>query len=348
MIDLRSDTVTQPTAQMMEAILQAELGDDGRTNAEGKGEDATVNALENLAAKLTRKEDALFCNSGTMANHTALLTYTKRNGRIGVDPDSHIYQSERAIFQKEYFGREPVFFRSDETGRPLLESIDTLPKEKLGVLCLENTFSSKGGTCISAKETAAFCKKANEYNLPVHIDGARIFNAATHFNTSVKVLAAPAASIQFCLSKGLGAPVGSVLCGSKAFISEARKVRKLIGGGMRQAGVIAAAGIEALKRVETVHEDNEKAYLLKSLLHMQEEVFQLNQVESNIVLLNLSKERFSAEAIKDALAEQGLKVKTTAGNQLCMTTHKDVTVRDIEQAAAILNTYFAKIKRSPV
>lgn len=343
MIDLRSDTLTKPTLQMMRAISKAELGDDGRINSTGKGEDPTVNRLERTAAQFTGKEDALFCNSGTMANLVALLTHTNRNEAIGIDRFSHIYQSEKSIFLKEFFGRKAVFYESDNIGKPLLSTIDTLLKQDVAVLCLENTLGNKGGTCLSAEETILICQKASLYNLPVHLDGARIFNAASHYKVSVKELVAPADSVQFCLSKGLGAPMGSILCGTSDFIAKARKNRKLIGGGMRQAGIIAAAGIVALQNVDDVHKDNEKTLLLRNLIIVHEDLFYINEVQSNIIILDLSPGGLLAQNAKRALLERGLKVKVISECRIRMTVYKEITESNIRRAAAIINLYFEEM-----
>lgn len=344
MIDFRSDTVTKPTEQMMRAINQAELGDDGRVNSDGKGEDPTVNKIEAMAARLTGKEDALFCNSGTMANLVALLTYTKRSEQIAVDAFSHIYQSEKSIFMEEYFGRKPVFYESDTRGKPILTTVDMSIKKGASLVCLENTFSHKGGTCLSAEETNLFCERAHTYGIPIHLDGARIFNAAAYVNESVEALVALTTSVQFCLSKGLGAPIGSMLCGSKAFILKARKVRKLIGGGMRQAGIIAAAGIEALQNLQWIEEDHTKTLLLFSLIKAQPNLFLLNNVESNIIIIDLTPGELAAIDVARAFDKRGLQVKVISEKQLRMTVHKDITEQDIKRASIHMNTYFTAIK----
>lgn len=343
LIDLRSDTLTKPNTQMMSAITSAELGDDGRLGLDGKGEDPTVNELEMKAARLVGKEDALFCNSGTMANIIALLIFANRGEAIGLDASSHIFQSEKAIFKKEYFGRRAVFYESDEIGKPLIESIDNISSKTLALLCIENTFSMKGGTSLSAKETFLFCEKAASYHLPVHLDGARIFNAAAYLNQPVKNLVQPVTTIQFCLSKGLGAPVGSMLCGSSKFIKQARKVRKLLGGGMRQAGVIAAAGIEALNNIKNVHNDNEKALLLANQIrHHNGIMFMMNKVETNIIVLDLLSNNLTSHEVEKELAIKGLRVKVTSVKQIRLTIYKDITRKDINTAANIINAFFEK------
>lgn len=342
MIDLRSDTLTQPTQRTIDAINEAKLGDDGRLSTYGKGEDPTVNKLEKMAAEITGKEDALFCNSGTMANIVALLSYCKRGDAIGIDPFSHIYQSEEAIFMEEYFGRQAILYDSDDMGKPIAESLTAvLLNRSVKLLCLENTFGNKGGTCLSVEDTNELCQKADEHDIPVHLDGARIFNAAAHLKVDVKKLVEQANTVQFCLSKGLGAPVGSVLCGTKNFISKARKVRKLIGGGMRQAGVIAAAGIEALKELESLQKDNENALLLSRLiLHNTNFNLNMKAVQTNIVMIDVSPSGLTAEYVQKKLMKNGLLVKATSENLLRFTIYRDIEKEDIYQAASLINEFF--------
>ena len=196
---------------------------------------------------------------------------------------------------------------------------------------------------MSAEETALFCDKASSYNLPVHLDGARIFNAAAHFKVPVKELVDPTTTVQLCLSKGLGAPIGSLLCGPKEFIKKARNNRKLIGGGMRQAGIIAAAGIVALQNTRYVQEDNEKAKLLKSLIYVHEDLFYINEAVTNIIILDLSPGGLLAQSLETDLAKRGLKVKMISENRIRMTVYKGISEANIRQAADIINSCFEKI-----
>ena len=259
MIDLRSDTGTLPTLAMREAMKNAEVGDDGR------GEDPTVSNLEALSAEVLGKEDALFCPSGTMANILAVLTQVKRGERIAVDKKSHMYSSEKSIFSDDYFGRRAEFFETGTYGVPKVSSVRTLLENNdIKLLSFENTFGYYGGTCITTEETEELCFEAQKFGVPTHIDGARLFNAAIYLNTPVAELAKSADTVMFCLSKGLGAPVGSVLCGTKEFIARARTIRKAIGGNMRQSGVVAAAGILALNEASRVKEDHKNTRLLFS------------------------------------------------------------------------------------
>lgn len=342
MIDLRSDTLTKPTQQMMQSIHEAKLGDDGRTGTNGKGEDPTVNQLERLAAEVTGKDDALFCNNGTMANTVAILTHCIRGEYVGVDRYSHIYQTEKAVFMEAYFGLNATFYQSDDMGKPIMEQLNGLLSEsQVQLLCLENPFSNRGGTCLSVEDTKLVCQKANDYLIPVHLDGARIFNAAFQLNVSVKKLVEPVTTVQFCLSKGLGAPFGSMLCGSKAFIRKARDIRKLLGGGMRQAGIMAAAGIEALKDLQPIQVDNENALLLAQLIAGNTK-FGLNikSVQTNIVVIDVPPGHSTAKDVENELETRGLKVKAISARKIRMTIHKGISKTDIQKAAKTINNYF--------
>ncbi|MFT4415434.1 GntG family PLP-dependent aldolase [Fredinandcohnia humi] len=346
MIDLRSDTLTKPTESMRRAMYEAVVGDDGRVDLEGKGEDPTVNALENLASKITGKEDAMFCNSGTIANIIALVTYCQRVETVAISKYNHIYYSERSPFMEEYFGLKPSFYDIDEKGVPDLQSLHSIFMDGASkLLCLENSNNFKGGTCMSVQQTEEICSAAKKYKIPVHMDGARIFNVASYYDIPVKELLNSVDSVMFCLSKGLGAPIGSLLCGSKEFIGRARGIRKLLGGGMRQAGIVAAAGIIALQEeVERLKEDHKLAKLLASKLVTNKKIkIDPELVDTNIVTVDVSPSGYSAKKFEVDLETYGLKVKSMSEQYVRMTTYRGITLDDIENAATIFNDYCTKL-----
>ena len=258
-IDLRSDTVTLPTPAMRQAMADAEVGDDVF------GEDPTVNRLEERAAELLGKEAALFTASGTMSNLLAVLTHTQRGDEVLLGSEAHIFWSEVGG-AATLVGVQPRTLpnRPDGTLDPtLVEAAIRRPDvhhPQTGLLCLENTHNRCGGGVMTVEETATLSEVAHDRGIPVHLDGARLFNAAVALERPAKDLTAPVDSVCFCLSKGLGAPVGSLLGGSREFVDRARKYRKMVGGGMRQAGVIAAAGLVALTTmIDRMAEDHANA-----------------------------------------------------------------------------------------
>src|SRR5579884_1359899 len=255
-IDLRSDTVTLPTPAMYAAMAAAPLGDDVM------GEDPTVQRLEEAAAARLGKEAALFVPTGTMANLAAVLAHTRRGDEVILEAEAHIFYYEAAglsvvggLMPRPLRGHQGALDPADVAAaiRP-----DDVHFPRTGLVCLENTHNRAGGTVISLEQTRAVCAVAHAAGIPVHIDGARIFNAALALGLDAAALVADADSVMFSLSKGLSAPVGSVLVGSRAFIAAARRARKLLGGGMRQAGILAAAGLVALEQmVDRLAEDHE-------------------------------------------------------------------------------------------
>ena len=261
-IDLRSDTITLPSDEMRKAMARADLGDDVFS------EDPTVNRLQGMAAEMLGKEAGLFVTSGTQGNLTSMLSHCKRGDEIIAGEDSHIVIFEvGGAWTLGGFGLRTV--RNDVRGRlDLAEVRARIRKEDdhqpgTGLICVENTHNRCGGAVLSEEDLSSVRALADDHGLPLHMDGARLFNAAVALNVPVSRLAAYADSVTFCLSKGLGAPVGSVICGSKDFIQRAHRWRKMLGGGMRQAGVLAAAGIYALENmVERLSEDHENAQAL--------------------------------------------------------------------------------------
>src|SRR5215472_48552 len=264
-IDLRSDTLTMPTPEMRRAMAEAELGDDVFR------EDPTVNRLQEMAAERMGKEAALLVTSGTQGNLVGILSHTQRGDEIIVGDQSHVFHYEVA-------GAAVVGSLQLRTVRNIDGMLDPAEVEaairpqdvhapRTGVVCLENTHNRNGGAPLSASHTKAVADVAHRHGVLVHLDGARVFNAAVALDVDVRELTAPVDSVTFCLSKGLAAPVGSVLCGSKDYVETARKYRKMLGGGMREAGIIAAAGIVALTTmVDRLAEDHANARLIADRL----------------------------------------------------------------------------------
>lgn len=346
MIDLRSDTLTQPTEAMREAMYKAEVGDDGRTNPNGVGEDPTVYALETFASNLTGKEAALFCNSGTMANYISLLSYCKRGDKVLLSRKSHIFRSEKAPFMKGLFGLIPVFYEENNYGIPDLNSIEQIiDSEDIKVICLENTHNYYGGTCIPLDTLQEISLLAIKKAIPLFMDGARIFNASVALNNSLKELCMPVDSLTFCLSKGLGASVGSLVCGKSTFINKARSVRKLLGGNMRQSGIIAAAGIEALQNYRVrLMEDHRKTRMLAEKLRLNSLVtIDLNKVQTNIITVDFSQSGIKSNQIEKDLFRRGLAVKRMDESCIRLTMYADINKRQISEAAEILNKYIFEI-----
>lgn len=290
-VDLRSDTVTKPTPEMREAMAEAEVGDDVY------GDDPTVNRLESLAAGMLGKEASLFVPSGTMGNLLALLVHCQRGDEVIVGNKSHIYLNE-AGGMAALGGIQPCPVQNQKDGTLLLDDIlDSIRSEDVHhpitrLVCLENTQNICGGVPLTAEYTRQVAELAHSHGLRLHVDGARIFNAAVAQNVSVRELVDPADSVMFCLSKGLAAPIGSMLVGTSSFIARARHLRKMLGGGMRQVGIIAAAGIISLeKMVNRLADDHMRAKKLADGLRAVEGVkVDDGSPYSNMIYLDLSED----------------------------------------------------------
>ncbi|HEX6989499.1 MAG TPA: low-specificity L-threonine aldolase [Bacillota bacterium] len=335
-IDLRSDTVTTPTPAMRRAMAEAEVGDDVYD------EDPTVHRLQERAAELMGKEAALFFPTGTMANQAAVLAHTRRGQEILVEAHAHVYHSE-AGGVAVLAGCHPRPFHAFR-GVPTPEDIEALlrPDDEhyppTSLLCLENTHNLAGGTVIPVHRMIDLAATAHRHGLAVHLDGARIFNAATALGVAARDLAAPADSVMFCLSKGLAAPIGSMLCGSREFIARARRARKLLGGGMRQVGVIAAAGLVALdEMIGRLAEDHANARrLAEGLADLPPLAVDLDTVQTNMVMCDVSGFE-PAPAFARRLAAAGVLVNAVNDRRVRFVTHKDVDAADIDRALAIVS-----------
>lgn len=335
-IDLRSDTVTMPTAEMRRAMAAAEVGDDIY------GEDPSVRELEDRSAALLGKEAGLFMPSGTMGNLVAVMTHTERGNEIILEAESHIYYYEvggmavvAQVIPRLIPGRRGAFSAA-ELGEALRGRNIHFPVPTL--LCLENTHNRAGGAIWPPSVFDSTAQAAHEAGLAVHLDGARIFNAAIRLGRPASELAREADSVMFCLSKGLSAPVGSVLVGRRDFIGRARKNRKIVGGGMRQAGVIAAAGLVALETmVERLAEDHANAgTLAEGLADMPGLRVDLDSVETNIIMCHVEGLNGDAPAFAKALAARGVLTNAVDKMRVRFVTHKDVSLSAIGQALPVI------------
>jgi len=338
MIDLRSDTLTLPDKEMLNTILSAKLGDDGRTDENGRGEDLTVNELENLAALLTGKDESILFSSGTLANTAAILTYCNPSDKVLVDKILHIYKSEKVVFDKSIGQLTPVFYRLNEKNKPDIHHLRQLMQENnIKLLCIENTHNFSGGVCIGIGELEEIHNLAKEFNVYIHMDGARLFNASTCLGIEAKEICKYVDSVMFCISKGLGAPIGSLLCGNKNFIKEARQKRKLLGGNMRQAGIIAAPGIYALKHnIEKLNIDHENAKYVADNIRDLEKTKVQDDVQSNIVMLDISKTGVKAEEYCERAKKNGLLIRPVSENKVRLVFYNGVNQEDATAVVHII------------
>ncbi len=334
MIDLRSDTVTRPTPEMLKAMASAEVGDDVYS------EDPTVNLLQEKAAELFHRESALFMPTGSMANQVAIKIHTRPGREVISEARGHIFNYEMAAVA----AISGCLVRPVETVDGILEwsmiepviSPDVYYRADTGMIALENTHNMAGGKLLPLESFREITTESRKRGIPVHLDGARIFNASAASGHSVVELSLGADSVMFCLSKGLGAPVGSILLGDRDFITEARAVRKLLGGGMRQVGVLAAAGLIALETMpQRLYEDHLKAQILAGAM-AEIPIFSLDpsEVETNILVVDL-KGRTSAE-LAGRLRDKGVLASPTGPHQMRFVTHRDVSMDQVEEVRNLL------------
>ena len=336
MIDLRSDTVTQPTDAMRKAMASAQVGDDVY------GDDPTVNQLESTAAELLGKEDAILATSGTQSNLMAVLSHCERGEEYIVGQQAHTYRFEAggaAVLGS--IQPQPLDFEPDgsiDLAR-VAQAIkpDDFHFARTKLFCLENT---QGGKVLPLKYLEAAEATARKFGLGFHLDGARLFNATVKLNVTPTAIAGHFDTISICLSKGLGAPVGSVLCGSKELIKKARRWRKMLGGGMRQAGILAAAGIIALEdHVDRLQEDHANAsFLAEKLAGIDELEIDRTLVQTNMVFAGLR--QGDPTALKAYLYEKGVLINS--GDPIRMVTHMDVGQADIEAAVEKIKGFFKR------
>ncbi|NET32193.1 MAG: aminotransferase class I/II-fold pyridoxal phosphate-dependent enzyme [Cyanothece sp. SIO1E1] len=336
MINLISDTVTKPTPGMLDAMLSAEVGDDVFR------EDPTVNALETKGAALFGKPAALYCPSGTMTNQIAIKVHTQPLDEVICDEYSHVYQYETGGYA--FNSGVSMNLIKGTNGKITAEQVaaavkpvyDWLPISKLVVL--ENTCNKGGGSYYTLDEIAPIAKVCEDRGLRLHLDGARLFNALVETGESTQAVGDQFDSISICLSKGLGAPVGSLLIGEEEFIRQARRFRKVMGGGMRQAGFLAAAGMYALDhQVERLKEDNARAKEIGSVLEGLSYVSDVRPVQSNIVIFDV-KAPWTAASFLEKLTEKGINASPFGPQTVRFVTHLDVTREMIDQSIEILKS----------
>jgi threonine aldolase len=335
-VDLRSDTVTKPTPEMREAMAEAEVGDDVYRD------DPTVNRLEELAAEMLGKESALFVPSGTMGNLIALLIHCQRGDEVIVGNQSHIYLNE-AGGMAALGGIQACPLQNQPNGTLALEDIRASIRTEdvhhpiTRLICLENTQNICGGVPLTPEYTRQVEDLARQNNLSLHIDGARIFNAAAAQNLSVKELVAPADSVMFCLSKGLAAPIGSILVGTRNFITRGRHIRKMLGGGMRQVGVVAAAGIISLEKMtKRLSEDHVRAKkIADGLRRVQGLVVDANSPSTNMVYLNLSQDvSLNAQQVTEKMKSLGVLVDPENARRFRLVTHYWIDDEAVEKTVS--------------
>jgi threonine aldolase len=338
LVDLRSDTVTLPSPAMREAIGRAELGDDVY------GEDPTVNRLEVLAAEAVGKEAAVLVPTGTMGNLSAVLAHGGRGERVILGDECHIYRYEAGgasalggLIYHALPNRPDGTLDLSQLRAAAAASTDS-HQSPPGLICLENTHNRCGGVALAPTFMAAAHAIARNHGLPLHLDGARVFNAAVALGVDVREITAHVDSVQFCLSKGLAAPVGSMVAGTAPFIARVRRMRKLLGGGMRQAGIIAAAGIVALtEMVGRLAEDHANARALGvGLAEIPAINIDLGLVQTNIVRFELRAGGLSAAELLGRLRERGVLIGGMGGSTLRAVTHYGVSRDDIDRTIQAL------------
>ena len=338
MIDLRSDTLTKPTPEMLEAILTAPLGDDDRTHELGRGEDPTVNELEDLAAQICGKQAAVLMPSGCMANTAAVLAQAKPGSTLLVDEQQHLLISEKYLFDPEFGRMQLKTYRHDEHGQPNLDDIERkLAAGGVDLVCVENSHNYAGGAVITPERLAAVHELARAHGVPVHMDGARMFNAAIALGVEPAEICRHVDTLMFCLSKGLSAPVGSIVCGDQKTILEVRRMRKALGGAMRQAGVIAAPGLYALHHtVERLAEDHANARAFADAIGGLTRTRIVGDVVTNIVVVDVSDLADDPLAYCERAAEHGLVIRPVMKRYIRFVFYRGITRDDALAAAAIV------------
>ena len=335
-VDLRSDTVTKPSAEMRRAMAEAEVGDDVYM------EDPTVNRLQERAAEIFGREAALFVPSGSMGNLIAVKIHTRPGNEVICEERGHIYNYEMgamsaiagAVPRPIY--AEAGILRWEQLKRQIRPKV--YYRTQTGLILLESTHNLAGGTVYPQEVIAEICDAAHHVGIPVHMDGARIFNAATHLGRDVRTLTAKCDSVMFCLSKGLGAPVGSMLVGSRDFIEKARVHRKTLGGGMRQVGVLAAAGLVALEKgSQRLAEDHDNArYLAEGLAQIPGIRINPAKVQTNILILDVSGTGLTSIEVSARLKEHNVLASAVSPETMRMVTHLDVNRQMIDRALEVM------------
>jgi threonine aldolase len=329
-IDLRSDTVTRPSEEMRDAARDAPVGDDVY------GEDPTVNELEAAAADRVGMDDALYVPTGTMGNQIAARVHTDRGQEILLDEKAHIYQWEVGGLA-QLSGLQARTFDAGDDAAPTPEQVregyvaESLHRAGTGLLALENTHNARGGVAVPAETVDAAAEAAHDRDVPVHLDGARLFNACVALDVDAERMTRGVDSVMFCLSKGLGAPVGSMLAGTEAFVDRARRVRKLFGGGMRQAGIIAAPGLRALDNVDRLAEDHANAKRFAEGLD-DVEGLDVSSPQTNIVQVRSEGAGLTAEAFVETCEDHGVLGGAHGEYVTRFCTHLDVSREEVKEA----------------
>lgn len=340
-IDLRSDTVTEQPDFMKEAMFKAEVGDDVY------GDDPTVKNLEALAAEIVGMESALFVPSGTFGNQLALFTHCKRGSEVIIADSNHIIAHEVgassviAGVQLRAIDAPNGVLNSKEIGKRIRFEEDDIHFPSTSLICIENAHSS--GNVLTIENMKDIYNVAKKYNLPIHLDGARLFNASTALNVDVKEITKYCDTVMFCLSKGLCSPVGSILAGSKNFIEKARKKRKLMGGGLRQAGFLAAAGIVSLEvMTKRLKEDHDNAKLLAEELNKIPEIdVDLHNLKINMVFFSFKNKNINTQSLVKYFLENNIKINDVENGLMRFVTHYWVTKDDIYKIIKVLKTFLS-------
>jgi threonine aldolase len=330
-IDLRSDTVTQPTDAMRQAMASAPVGDDVY------GEDPTMKRFEAMAADVMGKDAALFIPSGTMANQIALLAHTERGDEIILESEAHIHYYEvggmaaLAGVQSRQLKGQGGYIEPDLIAANIRPDDIHFPRTSL--ICLENTHNRSGGTIMTPAQMAAIREVSLRYKIPIHLDGARLFNAAAALHCEAKDFSRHVDTVMFCISKGLGAPVGSLLAGSEEFVKRCRRIRKMLGGGLRQSGILAAAGIVALETmVDRLTDDHTHAkQIAKALDQLPGIAINMANVQTNFVVADVAGTGMDAQTFINRLQDYGIKAMRFDRTLVRMVTHKDITSADVKQ-----------------
>lgn len=345
MIDLRSDTLTLPSHEMLETIMTAQLGDSGRLDENGRGGDPTVNRLEDLSCSVTGKDRAILLPSGTMGNTVSLLTHCEPGDNVLIDTMQHLYRTEKVCFDTRFGQLKPVFYHLTNEGYPNIADVEkALEEDDIKLLCVENTHNGAGGTFIPLDALKAIRKLADKYNVPIHMDGARLFNASVASGLAVKEICSYADSVMFCISKGLGAPIGSMLCGSHNFIQKAAATRKLMGGAMRQAGIIASCGIYALQhQIPDLAEDHRRAQECLEHLRGMKHIHVPDKIQSNIIILDIEATGKTSSEVVEDVKKLGVWLSVSGENHARIVFCRNNTDEQISKAADVIRNYDASL-----
>jgi threonine aldolase len=333
-VDLRSDTLTHPTPEMREAMARAEVGDDVY------GEDPTVNLFESLAAEKMGKEAAVFVPTGSMGNLISIMAHTSRGDQVVLESEAHIFHHEMgALCSVAGVLPRLVSTKYGAISPEALKAVISPSFPRTSLVCLENTHNRQGGTVLTEQDTASVAEVAHQHGLRVHLDGARIFNAAVALGVDARVLTRHVDSVMFCISKGLSAPVGSVVCGPKDFVARARSMRKLVGGGMRQAGVLAACGVVALKTmIPRLGEDHRRARRLAEAIAAGGGLgVDLARVQSNMVVVNGEPLGLDYAGLLRELAARGVKGGARPPSSVRLIVNRHHGDEDIDQVIAAVS-----------